>query len=57
MSKKYLIHLDGWLQERLEAEASKGIVGYTKMIELALSDFFDAIDEQGKRLEDFRLKK
>ncbi len=49
MSKKYLIKLDGWIKDRLEIEASKRIFTYTTIIKMALSDFFDKLDEESKK--------
>lgn len=49
MAKKYIIKLDGWLQERLEIEASKGIFSYTTIVKLALSDFFDKLDDEQQK--------
>jgi hypothetical protein len=45
MKKSYLIKLKGELQERFELENSKGIVDYTTMVRMALSDFFDKLDK------------
>lgn len=55
MAKSYLINLDGYLQERMEAEASKGVFNYTTIVKLALSEFFDSLDSKDRKIETFKL--
>lgn len=45
-NKKYLIDLEGQLQERFEEEVAKGFMTYTGLMRYALNNLFEQLDEE-----------